>query len=32
MQWLVWLMSMPTCAEVNDAMQTLTSVWYLHVL
>lgn len=23
-QRLVWLMSMPACAEVNDAMQTLT--------
>lgn len=25
-QRLVWLMSMPACAEVNDAMQTLTNV------
>lgn len=25
-QRLVWLMSMPACAEVNDAMQTLTTV------
>ena len=27
-QRLVWLMSMPACAEVNDAMQTLTGVRY----
>ena len=31
-QRLVWLMSMPACAEVNDATQTLTGVRYLHVL
>ena len=31
-QRLVWLMSMPACAEVNDAMQTLTGVRYSHVL
>ena len=27
-QRLVWLMSMPACTEVNDAMQTLTGVRY----
>ncbi|XP_032226841.1 uncharacterized protein LOC5502659 [Nematostella vectensis] len=27
-QRLVWLMSMPACAEVNDAMQSLTGVRY----
>ena len=27
-QQLVWLMSMPACAEGNDAMQTLTGVRY----
>ena len=27
-QRLVWLMSMPACAEVNNAMQTLTGVRY----
>ena len=27
-QRLVWLMSMPACAEVNDAMPTLTGVRY----
>ena len=31
-QRLVWLMSMPACAEVNDAMQTLAGVRYSHVL
>lgn len=31
-QRLVWLMSIPACAEVNDAMQTLTGVRYSHVL
>ena len=28
MQPLVWLMSMPACAEGNDAMRTLTGVRY----
>ena len=28
LQPLVWLMSMPACAEGNDAMQTLTGVKY----
>ena len=27
-QRLVWLMPMPSCAEVNDAMQHLTGVMY----
>ncbi|KAK3709221.1 hypothetical protein QZH41_004579 [Actinostola sp. cb2023] len=27
-QRLVWLMSMPACAEVNSAMQSLTGVYY----
>ena len=31
-QRLVWLMSMPVCAEVNNAMHTLTGVRYSHVL
>lgn len=30
-QRLVWAMSMPACAEVNEAMQTLTGVRY-HIL
>ena len=27
-QRLVWLMSMPLCVEVNDAMQELTGIKY----
>ena len=29
MQWLLWLLSRTACADVNDAIQEVTSVKYM---